>query len=59
MSLRGYDNWKTHNPADDYLGDAEEDCICTTKRSRYCPVHGINQDQALDELRDRQMERDD
>jgi hypothetical protein len=53
-----YDEWKTTNPEDEYLGDPDEDCTCgrTYKSRRNCAVHGIDPDRAYDEWRDRQME---
>ncbi len=68
IAMRGYDEWKTHNPADDYLGpdpDEEEDedlsgCTCPHKLGaggvrmidRDCPVHGIDPDAEYEKMRD-------
>jgi hypothetical protein len=54
---RTYDEWKTTNPQDEYLGEPDNpDCICTHRRHKFCPVHGIDPDYALDQLRDQRME---
>lgn len=60
MSLRGYDEWKTHNPADDYWPDeVEEGCTCreigaggARKTDEWCPLRGRD----LDDERDKWMD---
>ena len=52
-NLPGYDNWKTTEPEEfDHRSD-DPDCTCFRKRDRFCPVHGIDPDQAREERRER------
>ena len=56
--LPGYDAWKTRLPPEP-LDPEDEDCTCTTyRRDQWCPVHGRDPDQAYEEKRDREDERD-
>ncbi len=54
--MRGYDEWKTHNPADDQFGEdeVEDGCTCVNRmrRDKWCPVHGLDPDEERERQRD-------
>jgi hypothetical protein len=57
MRLPGYDAWKTRLPPEPYSDD--EKCTCATRRrDKWCPVHGLDPDDELDKLRDREWDRE-
>ena len=53
-----YDDWKTHNPADDYF-EQPADCTCIKHEGddRWCPIHGEDPDYALEEQKTLEEER--
>lgn len=56
--LPGYDNWKQTNPDDEYIDERPEGCECNKRIGDYlwCPIHGKDPDDALDEQRERQWD---
>lgn len=63
-----YDDWKTTDPADRWLvseEEREEGCSCPDdlgaggrrKTDKWCPVHGIDPDEAYDRMMDDRHDR--
>jgi hypothetical protein len=52
-----FDRWKTTEPEESLVD--HPDCTCTTRRrSRFCPVHGLDPDEEMEKRRERQRDRD-